>query len=96
MVGGIINILDEVANGKIAGPYDAKDPSLVESQFAYNALSDFTHNLRGVENVYQGHVSDAAARGQTLRDVVGAGTALDARITDPATAATCATGAACR
>ncbi len=81
MVGGIINILDEVANGKIAGPYDAKDPSLVESQFAYNALSDFTHNLRGVESVYQGHVSDAAARGQTLRDVVGAGTDLDARIT---------------
>lgn len=80
MVGGITNILDEVANGKIADPYDAKDPNLVESQFAYNSLSDFTNNLRSVENVYMGHTSDGAAKGQTLRDVVGAGTDTDAKI----------------
>ncbi|QSQ27824.1 peptidase M75 [Pyxidicoccus parkwayensis] len=87
MVGGIINILDEVANGKIADPYDAKDPNLVESQFAYNSLSDFTNNLRSVENVYQGHTAETAAKGQTLRDVVGAGTDLDNTITSQIKAA---------
>ncbi|MCP3141216.1 imelysin family protein [Pyxidicoccus xibeiensis] len=80
MVGGIINILDEVANGKIADPYDAKDPDLVESQFAYNSLSDFTNNIRSVENVYLGRATDMTAQGQTLRDVVGVNTDLDARI----------------
>ncbi|QDE67772.1 MULTISPECIES: imelysin family protein [Myxococcus] len=80
MVGGIINILDEVANGKIAAPYDAKDPDLVESQFAYNSLSDFTNNMRSVENVYLGHLSDTQAQGQTLRDVVGVDSELDVKV----------------
>ncbi|AKQ67487.1 Iron-regulated protein A precursor [Myxococcus hansupus] len=80
MVGGIINILDEVANGKIADPYDAKDPDLVESQFAYNSLSDFTNNLRSVENVYLGRLDGTQAQGQTLRDVVGVDSELDVRI----------------
>jgi len=70
MVGGIINILDEVANGKIADPYDAKDPELVESQFAYNSLSDFSNNLRSVENVYLGRMQGATTSGHTLSDLV--------------------------
>ncbi|HYH99256.1 imelysin family protein [Hyalangium sp.] len=70
LVGGMINILDEVANGKIADPYDAKDPELVESQFAYNSLSDFANNLRSVENVYLGRMPGATPRGRTLSDLV--------------------------
>ncbi len=54
VVGGMVGILDEVANGKIADPYDAQDPTLVESQFSYNSLTDFRNNLRSVENAYAG------------------------------------------
>jgi putative iron-regulated protein len=70
MVGGMISILDEVANGKIADPYDAKDPELVESQFAYNSLSDFSNNLRSVENAYLGRLPGAAPSEHTLSDLV--------------------------
>ncbi|SET51793.1 imelysin family protein [Stigmatella erecta] len=81
MVGGIVNILDEVANGKIADPYDAKDPELVESQFAYNSLSDFTNNIRSVENAYLGHLPGATAKGPSLADFVkDANPELDTRI----------------
>jgi putative iron-regulated protein len=88
MVGGMINILDEVANGKIADPYDAKDPELVESQFAYNSLSDFTNNLRSVENVYLGRLPGATPRGPTLSDLVKSEQpALDTRVRQELTAA---------
>jgi putative iron-regulated protein len=81
MVGGIVNILDEVANGKIADPYDAKDPELVESQFAYNSLSDFSNNIRSVENAYMGHLPGATAKGRSLADFVkDANPELDTRI----------------
>lgn len=88
MVGGMINILDEVANGKIADPYDAKDPELVESQFAYNSLSDFTNNLRSVENVYLGRMPGATPGGRTLSELVKSEQPeLDTRIRQELTAA---------
>ncbi|XXF75850.1 imelysin family protein [Myxococcaceae bacterium GXIMD 01537] len=70
VVGGILIILDEVANGKIADPFDAKDPELVESQYAWNSTTDFTNNLRSVENVYLGHLQGETPRGRALADVV--------------------------
>lgn len=80
MVSGIVRVLGEVADEKLAAPYDAKDPDLVESRFADNTVSDCANNLRGVESVYLGHLQDARAQGQTLRDVIGVGTDRDARI----------------
>ncbi|MCY1015253.1 imelysin family protein [Pyxidicoccus sp. MSG2] len=80
MVGGITNILDEVANGKIADPYDAKDPNLVESQFAYNSLSDFSNNIDSVLHAYRGFASSTATAEHSLRTVVGVDSALDKRI----------------
>ncbi len=80
MVGGITNILDEVANGKIADPYDAKDANLVESQFAYNSLSDFSNNIDSVEHVYRGYADNAATAQHSLQTLVGKGSALDVRI----------------
>ncbi len=70
MVGGMIGILDEVANGKIADPYDAKDPELVESQFANNSLTDFANNLRSVQNAYLGHLPGELPHGRTLSDLM--------------------------
>jgi putative iron-regulated protein len=73
-------ICDEVANGKIADPYDAHDPNLVESQYSYNSILDFADNLRSVENAYTGDVPAAGSTGRGLDEVVRAiDPALDAR-----------------
>jgi predicted lipoprotein len=77
---GMSGICDEVANGKIADPYDAHDPNLVESQYSYNSLLDFADNLRSVENAYTGDVPAAGSTGRGLDEVVRAiDPALDAR-----------------
>jgi uncharacterized iron-regulated protein len=52
LLGGLITICDEVANGKIADPFDQRNVQLVESQFAWNSLADFSDNMRGVRNIY--------------------------------------------
>ncbi|MBU8898266.1 peptidase M75 [Corallococcus sp. H22C18031201] len=93
MLTGIVGILDEVANGKIADPYDAKDPNLVESQFALNSLSDFSNNIRSVQNVYLGHLPDETTTGTTLTSVVQEkDAALDARVRQEITDAIAALG----
>ena len=54
IVKGMVDICDEVANGKIKEPFLAKDPSLEESPFSGNSLTDFTNNIISVQNVFQG------------------------------------------
>lgn len=87
VVEGMIGICDEVANGKIADPYDEQDPALVESQFSYNSLQDFADNLRSVQNVYLGGYH-RGSDGEGLNDLVAErDPALDARIRQEITAA---------
>lgn len=59
--GGIINILDEVGEQKIGGPYDLwkkgdKDDAVlqVESWYSWNSLTDYYDNIVSVENSYMG------------------------------------------
>ncbi len=54
IIEALAGIADEVANGKIAGPFSEADPKLVESQFSYNSLADFTDNMESIRNVYEG------------------------------------------
>ncbi len=54
IINGMSIILDEVANGKIADPYDEKDVQKVESQFSFNSRADFAHDIVGVLNAYKG------------------------------------------
>jgi putative iron-regulated protein len=63
IIGGITGILDEVANGKIADPFDLADTTLVESQFSFNSLDDFTHNVMSAENAYLGRGPDGIDTG---------------------------------
>ncbi|WP_462178998.1 imelysin family protein [Pseudoalteromonas gelatinilytica] len=62
LVNGVIGIVDEVGNGKIAEPFgtskDTADTSLVESQYSWNSLTDFSNNIVGVQNVFLGTFSD--------------------------------------
>ena len=67
LVNAMTGICDEVANGKMDEVYLAKDPSLEESPFSKNSITDFTHNIRGVENVY---LSRYSADGKGLEDLV--------------------------
>jgi len=88
IVSGMSAICDEVANGKIADPYDAHDPQLEESRFSQNSLLDFADNLRSVENAYLGSVPFAGTTGRGLSAwVVARDADLDARIRARITAA---------
>jgi len=76
LVNGMIGIVDEVGNGKIADPFGGSlalaDTSLVESQYSWNSLTDFANNITGVLNVFQGEFSgEADAEG--IYDFVAAG-----------------------
>lgn len=68
-IDAMAGICDEVANGKIAEPFNAVDASLEESPFAQNSLADFTNNMRSVQNVYLGkYIAD----GKGLEDLIKA------------------------
>lgn len=54
LVNGVIGICDEVANGKMSEPFTMQDPSLVESPYSKNSITDFTNNLISVQNIYLG------------------------------------------
>jgi len=54
IIDGMSGILDEVANGKVADPVSQQDVRLVESQFSYNSITDFSNNMRSVQNAYLG------------------------------------------
>jgi putative iron-regulated protein len=70
VVNAMIGICDEVANGKMNEPFVAQDPSLEESPFAFNSITDFTNNIGGVRNVYLGkYTSD----GKGIEDLVREG-----------------------
>jgi putative iron-regulated protein len=67
MVNAMAGICDEVANGKMAEPFTLQDPSLEESPFSFNSITDFTNNIRSVENVYLGKYS---SDGKGIEDLV--------------------------
>lgn len=68
LINGMIGIVDEVGNGKIADPFSQTNTELVESQFSFNSLLDFENNIRGVENVYLGRYLQKDGAG--LNDLV--------------------------
>lgn len=67
LVNAMAGICDEVANGKMEEPFAAEDPNLEESPFSQNSKTDFTNNIKGVENVYMGKFS---SDGKGLEDLV--------------------------
>ena len=67
LVNAMVGICDEVGNGKIGEVFIAKDASLEESPFSQNSITDFTNNMKGVQNVYLGkYLTD----GKGLEDLV--------------------------
>ena len=91
IVNALIGICDEVANGKIEVPFAAQDPTLEESPFSKNSITDFTNNMRSVQNVYTGKYN---TDGKGLEDLVKAhNLSLDAAVKDKIAAAIAALNA---
>ena len=67
---GMAGICNEVANGKIADPFDRRDPNLVESQYSFNSLFDFQDNIRSVLNAYTGDFELGGTQGVGLDEWV--------------------------
>ncbi len=79
IVRGMIGIADEVANGKIADPFDQQDTTLVESQFSFNSLSDFKNNIRSIRNAFTGDAEVAGTTGTGIDEFVAS---VDAELGD--------------
>jgi predicted lipoprotein len=78
IVDGLTGICGEVGDGKMKDPFDALDPQIVESPFSGNSVTDFTNNIRGAFNVYQGKFN---VDGLGLEDLVKAkNTSLDVEL----------------
>lgn len=67
MVNALIGICDELAAGKIGEPLLLQDPSLEESHYSSNSMTDFKNNIISVQNVYLGKY---AINGCGLEDFV--------------------------
>lgn len=84
LINGMIGIVDEVGNGKIADPFAESaataDTSLVESQYSWNSLTDFTDNITGVQNVYRGEFDGGADKQGLIDFVSAADTTLSSRV----------------
>ena len=65
LINGMVDICVEVGTGKIADPFSEQDVSLVESQFSFNSIQDFSDNLRSVQNIYNGSLTGATGQGLT-------------------------------
>jgi putative iron-regulated protein len=54
IVGAMQGICEEVGDGKMKEPFDAKDPKIVESPYSGNSTKDFKNNIIGLQTVYLG------------------------------------------
>ena len=81
LIEGMIVIADEVGNGKISDPYTQQNPTIVESWFSWNSLTDFSNNVRSIQNAYLGGYHKGGFRGASLSSWVAEQDAsLDMRI----------------
>ncbi len=54
IVGAMQGICEEVGQGKMKEPFDARDPKIVESPYSGNSTLDFKNNITGLQTVYLG------------------------------------------
>jgi len=81
----LIDICDEVGEGKMAEPFISSDSNIVESPFSNNSVIDFKNNIIGLGNVYNGTYSNP---GTGITDLVAAkNVSLDNKLRQQITAA---------
>jgi predicted lipoprotein len=85
MTDGLIDICEEVGEGKIEEPFVQQDPQKVESPYSGNSIADFKNNIVGLQNVYLGRYN---SDGPGINDLVALGNvALDNKLQTQITAA---------
>lgn len=93
VVAGMSDLMDELANEKIAGPQGPPvDLTQEESRFSANSTVDYTNNIRSVRNMYLGTRDGTNGTGVSTL-VVAADPTLDATVRTQITAAINATAA---
>ena len=87
IIQGILDIADEVANGKVAGPYTSGDVYEVESWHSWNSLTDFKNNIRSIENAYTSSYNGVSGEASLSSMVVSKDTDLDTEVKETIQAA---------
>ena len=87
IVQGIMDIADEVANGKLAGPYTTKDVLSVESWHSWNSLTDFKNNIRSIQNAYLSSYNGSSSSASISQLVAEVDANLDADVKEKIDAA---------
>ncbi|MDL2221014.1 hypothetical protein LJC35_00505 [Parabacteroides sp. OttesenSCG-928-N08] len=64
--GGAAEIAGEVAEQKIAAPYDDKRVEDVESWYSWHSLDDYLNNIHSIKNAYFGGVSESSRSNNSL------------------------------
>ena len=92
LVDAMSGICGEVADSKLKEPFDSSDPTKEESPFAKNSIVDFTNNIKGIMDMYQGKFNDKDGKG--IEDLVRLkNLSLDAEIKNKYNTAIAALGA---
>lgn len=68
IVGAMQGICEEVGEGKMKEPFDARNPAIVESPYSGNSTTDFKNNIIGLRTVYLGNGSSGITSLVSLRD----------------------------
>lgn len=68
IVGAMQGICEEVGEGKMKEPFDAKDPKIVESPYSGNSTTDFKNNIIGLRTVYLGNGTAGITSMVSIRD----------------------------
>jgi predicted lipoprotein len=55
LINNMIDVADEVAETKIAKPYESGDSNEIESQYSLKSLDDFANNVRGIQVAWEGN-----------------------------------------
>mgnify|MGYP002622060554 CR=1 FL=1 len=71
IVQGCIDIADEVGSSKINAAFSGEDPTYIESPYSYMSITDFTNNIKSIQNVWMGGIEGQRDESKSLNKYVG-------------------------
>ena len=66
--GSCVAICNEVGTAKIANPFANADIAYVESPYSHNSITDFSDNIRSIQNVWFGNTSGTASSAKSFHN----------------------------
>lgn len=81
IIGGSVDIADEVGSSKINSAYSGEDATYIESPYSQMSITDFENNIHSIENVYLGGVEGQRNSSKSVQHYVKAlDASLDAKV----------------